>query len=521
MLASESVTEVVEQLQRLQELVARATEPTTIDGVARVLVDEGVAVLRAAMGGLWLREGDELRLVQYNGMPPDQFARIPLASDAPLAACVRDGEPVWLRDADEYRARFPVSFTRVVAQIGCACLPLIAGGNVIGGAVFEFEQRRELSAPERVSMMMLARQCAQAIDRIRLVAATQQLAGRMSALQRIAGRFAAARGFDEIARIVIEEGVGALGASATSLWRVEGREAVLVAQIGAPRSVVEVISRISLDSAGALPAALATRTAQYLESRQAAAARQQLVEERWADIEATAFVPPVADDRLHGALGLGFAEPRQFDASEREMIELFAGHAAQAIARDRDDAAQRVLAEASSQIASTLDAETVLQRVGLVRPDGSLERAVVSHADPPDRELAERIRKLGGPATHGVASVFESQQPLLLEHISHDDLARLVRNETPSDAIRAVRARSVVCVPMSVGGRAIGALTWLTRGRGLDAHDLRLAGQVARGRRGARERAAIRGAGGGRSPRRQAVRAGRRAVVGAHAGRRR
>ena len=51
-------------------------------------------------------------------------------------------------------------------------------------------------------------------------------------------------------------------------------------------------------------------------------------------------------------------------ASEREMLELFAGHAAQAIARARDDAAQRVLAEASSDLASSLDAAAVLERVG-------------------------------------------------------------------------------------------------------------------------------------------------------------
>ena len=95
----DSVTDVVAQLQRLQELVARATEPTTIEGVARVLVEEGVGVMGAAMGGFWRIAGDALELVHHAAhQPADKFARLPLTADAPLAACVREREPIWIED---------------------------------------------------------------------------------------------------------------------------------------------------------------------------------------------------------------------------------------------------------------------------------------------------------------------------------------------------------------------------------------------------------------------------------------
>lgn len=187
---------------RLQEVVAKATEATTAEGVAQILVDEGAAVLGAALGGLWRLEGDQLVLVHLvGGAMRARFQRIPLAADAPLATCVREQRPIWLADAAEYERRFPSSLSRVNARLGCACLPLLVGGRPIGGAVFAFEGTRVFDEQEQASLMLIARQCAGVLERLRLAAAAQQLAGRMTALQAIAGRLAAARGLDIFAEV--------------------------------------------------------------------------------------------------------------------------------------------------------------------------------------------------------------------------------------------------------------------------------------------------------------------------------
>ena len=61
---------------------------------------------------------------------------------------------------------------------------------------------------------MIARQCAHAVERIELVKAervarerAELLARRMTALQEIAARLGAARGLDEIARVLVDEGI--------------------------------------------------------------------------------------------------------------------------------------------------------------------------------------------------------------------------------------------------------------------------------------------------------------------------
>jgi len=292
---------------RLQEVVAKATEATTAEGVAQILVEEGAAVLGAALGGLWRLEGDQLVLVHFvGGTMRAQFQRLSLDADAPLAGCVRDKAPIWLADADAYERRFPSSLERVKARFGCACLPLLVGGQPIGGAVFAFEGTRVFDAQEQASLMLLARQCAGALERIRLAAAAQQLAGRMTALQAIAARLAAARGLDEIVRIVIEEGLGPIGASTAAVWKIEGDEGVMVAQLGSPRSVIEAVSRIHIGARGALSDALRTRTSQFAGSREIAAARQQFDATRWEVVNAVAFVPLLVGTRLLGAIGLGF-----------------------------------------------------------------------------------------------------------------------------------------------------------------------------------------------------------------------
>ena len=300
----------------LQEVVAKATEATTADGVARVLVEEGTAVLGAAMGGLWTLDGDHLVLAHFaGGQPAGRFQRLPLDADAPLAVCVREKQAIWIADADDYARRFPGSHARLEARVGCACLPLLVGGKPIGGAVFAFEGTRRFTAQEQASLMLIARQCASALERLRLAAAAEHLAGRMSALQAIASRLAAARGLDEIVRVVIEESVGSIGASTAATWKLVGNEAVLAAQIGAPQAVVDAIARIRLDDRGALADALRTRTGQFIGSREEAAATERFNAQRWEVVQAVAFVPLVAGTRVLGAIGLGFAEPRAFDTT--------------------------------------------------------------------------------------------------------------------------------------------------------------------------------------------------------------
>jgi signal transduction histidine kinase/CheY-like chemotaxis protein/putative methionine-R-sulfoxide reductase with GAF domain len=484
------------RMDALQAATVRLAAVHGIEQTARTIISDVRTALHGTGVGLWLVEDDVAVLCAHEGWSDAAVtagARIPMDGKGPLAEALRSRRLMWIeRDSAALRFAFvPEQWQNVHSGVN---VPLVAEGRLIGAFCVTFEQQRTFDVGDREFLDVYAVHAAQAIHRVRLVEETTKLAGRMTALQAIAARLGEARGFDEVARIVIDEAISAIGASTAALWQLQGPDIVLAIQVGSPSSVIENVSRIGIAEGGALAEAVRSRTPQYLESRAVAQERNQFQEVRWAVIEAAAFVPLVAHDRLLGVIGLGFAQPRRFDSGERELIELFAGHVAQAIARGRDDRAQRFLAEASSSLAGSLDAHSVLQRVGeliveefadwcfvdLTRADGSLERAIVAHADPADHALAEELRRVGAPMTTGVPNVIESQKPLIIERLSEQDLTRTQHDAQGGRLARALRAQSVLCVPMSVGGRAIGAITWIGRTRSLDARDVQIAAQIAR-----------------------------------------
>jgi len=470
-------------LQRLQEVVARATEATSAAGVARVLVEEGVAVLGAAMGGFWMLEDDHLALLHASGgVPGESFQRLPIDGDAPLAACVRECEPIWLGSADDYATRFPASLARIGAQIGCACLPLVVEGRAIGGAVFAFQGSRTFTDIERTSLVLIARQCAHALDRIRLVDAqraarrdAEQLAQRMTALQAVAARLAAARGFAETKRIVIDDCRQALGAAGAGLWLVDGEAAVLVAHGGLAASIVQGMNRVPLADGGPLAGTLRTRKPLWLDSQVAVAAGYSVVEGRWTGVEAVAIVPLVAEGQLLGAYGIAFDRPRTFDVGDREFLELYAVHAAQAIERIRlVDAAEQLarrmaaLYELSVALSSARTPDEVASattRLGceatgaasgmiwLRDGDGAL-RLLGTNATPEwSGEWAVLTRDPALPANR----VLADGEPIWVESVQdYEREASLVLERVQ----RAGRVQPFVALPLNLGGERAGVISF-------------------------------------------------------------
>src|SRR5207247_1438194 len=76
-----------------------------------------------------------------------------------------------------YATAFPQSEQRARAdadadargEMACACLPLVAGQQAIGGLIFAFDQPHEFTSDERSFLGSIARQCAHAIGHLRLL----------------------------------------------------------------------------------------------------------------------------------------------------------------------------------------------------------------------------------------------------------------------------------------------------------------------------------------------------------------
>lgn len=149
-----------------------------------MIVEEGVTALDGWLGALWLVEDDStLELLHWVGVEPGRrFRRVPLAGESPLALAVRTRTPVWIASRAEYVAAFPQSEQAVAdrdseekGEIACACLPLVASSGAIGGLMFAFHSEHPFPEDERTFLVTIASQCANAMERLRLLDSLNQL----------------------------------------------------------------------------------------------------------------------------------------------------------------------------------------------------------------------------------------------------------------------------------------------------------------------------------------------------------
>src|SRR5439155_16194100 len=148
------------------------------------------------------------------------------------------------------------------------------------------------------------------------------------------------------------------------------------------------------------------------------------------------------------------------------------------------------LADASVQLASSLDYETTLANVAdlavprladwcaidLFHADG-IRRVAVAHADPARAEAAELIRTRFAPGIDdptGPAEVRRTGEPQLIAEIPEAMLTDPPRDPEYADLLRSLGLRSVIVVPLLARGGTLGSLTLATAesGRQYDAVDL-------------------------------------------------
>jgi PAS domain S-box-containing protein len=160
---------------------------------------------------------------------------------------------------------------------------------------------------------------------------------------------------------------------------------------------------------------------------------------------------------------------------------------------------QRFLAEASEELASSLDYEETLQRVArLTVPDladwcavdvldasGRPHLVAVAHVDPGKVAFAREMRRRYPPdptEDHGFYKVIRTGEPALYPEIPEALLEQTIRDPDQLAAVREIGMRSVMIVPMSVAGRAIGAISFISAesGRSFDTDDLAFADELAR-----------------------------------------
>jgi GAF domain-containing protein/anti-sigma regulatory factor (Ser/Thr protein kinase) len=356
--------EVVESTALLYSFTAGLAQALTPRDVAQVVTSLGCDVVGAQ--GAWVsalsRSGEEVELLAASGFSAG-FVAAQRRIDRDLAfgaQAIGDATARWLGSPAECAAAGPGIEEAAQASGGqaLALVPMLSLGVPTGLAAFTFAEPRRFDDAKRSQVTALVRQATEALERARLYelerasrAEAERSARQRAALQALTAALSRAVTVNDVARILVEEGKGALGAAAgwVSVLAEDGATLELRAQSGYQASFVDAYRRFPLAADMAVAHAVRDGSSRWFESvRTAETQHPELAAgEAATGAEALAVVPLSARGSAFGFLALRFPEAREFPDAERAFLTTLASQAAQAIERAR-------LYEAEHTVAQTL-----------------------------------------------------------------------------------------------------------------------------------------------------------------------
>jgi len=328
---------------------------------------------------------------------------------------------------------------------------------------------------------------------------------RLAALHDLTARLGTLTRPEEVAAVVLGQGVSELGGASGSLCLLtaDGASLQVAAQVGYSDYVTDVWATFAL--AAPTPAGDAVRSAEpvYLSTREELHARYPIFGGRSSVGSGALAVLPLTTPGQEslGAMVFGFAEPREFSPADRRMLLALATQAANALARTQSRAALEAareqlsyLADASARLGSSLDlAQTAATVASLAVPrlsdrcslyllrDGEIDHMVLHPAEP-DADirlfLARYPVDLAAPA--GVGAVLRTGQPEFVPEVDEAMLAAGARSDEHHELMRRIGFGAVLILPLSARGRIVGALALTNAtGRAMTQTERALAGELA------------------------------------------
>jgi anti-anti-sigma factor len=172
--------------RRLQQVSADLASAGSVLEAARLLVARLPDFLGASAVSVYLADPERgLRLVHAAGYAAPvlgAYSTMRLDDPVPIAAAARTGEPVWIRNREEWARDWPKLLDKAVAgdRYAASALPLAAVGRVVGAIGLSFPTERIFPTDERDFVLGLVAQAAPAFERAaaaderRLIAETLQ-----------------------------------------------------------------------------------------------------------------------------------------------------------------------------------------------------------------------------------------------------------------------------------------------------------------------------------------------------------
>jgi GAF domain-containing protein/anti-sigma regulatory factor (Ser/Thr protein kinase) len=371
--SAEQATERTRRLQRVTDRLAAAASVTDVGAVA---VHEGLAAVAGDSALLYVVGSDgTLQLLAAQGYSTDALEGLGwLARDAdePAADVVRSGELLVLESDAAVAERYPRARRRgSAAPRSLLCAPLVVGRTVVGALELTSHDERHFHEADRLVSLTLARQCAQALERARLYDSETAAAERVRRLQEVTASLSQAATPEAVGSACLEQAIAAVGARAGVVATIAPEGDVLTV-VGALGYEGQAWTGVRLDDES--PLAAPARTGQPLWALTPAEVERFERAERAPPAgqggdAAWAALPLVGRGGTLGTLLLGFAEPPQLAAEDRDWLEALAGQCSQALDRSRlyeDERATRRRSERLQAITSALSSSLTTGEVASV-----------------------------------------------------------------------------------------------------------------------------------------------------------
>ena len=331
-----------QRTERLAKITSAIADAVTAEQVFEAVVDQTRAALGASSAALWLTGGRQAvaRLVRADGYgdePARRFAAISLEgvpAPTPIVDAIRNRQLVWIASRDELVARYPNLAGSMTPgrHYGVVCLPVVTTGQTLGAIGLTFEDARTLDDDEAHFLLLIARYCGQALERLRLLAVEQQSRLRAELLYELAAAVISAGRVEEIFQAALDAIARALGTDRASvlLFDADGvmRFRAWSNLSDSYRAAVQGHSPWPPGAPDPQPIVSAD-----VEADPAMAAYLPLL--RTEQIGALAFIPLVGGGQLIGKLMVYYGRPRELTAPELQLAQAIANHFAAAVLRFR------------------------------------------------------------------------------------------------------------------------------------------------------------------------------------------
>jgi PAS domain S-box-containing protein len=487
--AREAAEESAARTDRLARASGALVAAFTRDEAFDVVLRDSIAGNGATGGAVVMRDPDrpEIEVVATMGLASatlDRWRRMGLNEDIPFAVAVRNGRPVWIRDYatnesgnDEVRAAQRASPNRAACAV-----PIVIEGRAVGALGLTFAEPRPFDEEDRRYIAAYADLAAQALDRVFLSEAREAL---LAGLDEQRGR---------LETVLRQMPAGVVIAEAPS-----GRMLLT-------NDAVEQIWRGPMPRAGEL-AEYETYAGFHPDGR-------RLRAEEWPLARAVTSGETVTNEEIEflradgsrGWLVMDAAPIRDRDGRVAAAV----GTMSDVTDRRARQENQRFLADAAAILGSSLEYEETIARVAelavprvadwcivdLAGDDGAVRRIKIAHVNPERLALAERYGEQYPPdpdAPTGAYAAIRSGVSELVSVVPPEVIDAAATNEEQRALLRSLEIRSYMCVPLRVGERSIGAITFIggESGRRFTDEDLAFAEDLAGRAAAAVERARL------------------------------